>query len=52
MLWVKRGLAYSAHTLTIKALPAAGHSVNLDALDVWQDTCSYTTPGQEPAGKR
>jgi hypothetical protein len=42
-LWVKRGLACTAHTLTIKATPGTGLTVNLDALDVWQDTCPWAS---------
>ena len=38
-LWVTRGLACGPHTVTIKANPGSGQNVNLDALDVWQDTC-------------
>jgi len=40
-LWMKNGLACAPHTITINAQPGTGLSVNLDALDVWQDTCPW-----------
>jgi len=43
-LWVSRGWSCGPHTVTIKANPASGQNVNLDALDVWQDTCSWAAP--------
>ena len=48
-LWVKRDLACAPHTVTINATPGAGLSVNLDALDVWQDTCPWATVAKQAA---
>ena len=44
VLWHQRGLACGVHTVTITAQPAAGQGVNLDALDVWQNGCSFVAP--------
>jgi hypothetical protein len=42
-LWVTRGLTCGPHTVTIKATPGSGQNVNLDSLDVWQDTCPWAS---------
>jgi photosystem II stability/assembly factor-like uncharacterized protein len=39
-LWTLRGLTCGIHTVTINAQPGPNQQVTLDALDVWQDTCS------------
>jgi hypothetical protein len=43
-LWTQRNLTCSNHTVTITATPGAGQTVNLDAIDVWQDTCAWASP--------
>jgi len=50
-LWGKDGLPCAAHTITINAMPASGQSVNLDALDLKQDTCPLATAGSRQAPK-
>jgi hypothetical protein len=42
-IWVQRGLTCGPHTVTIKALPGSGQNVDLDSLDVWQDTCPWAS---------
>jgi photosystem II stability/assembly factor-like uncharacterized protein len=51
-LWVTQDLPCAPHTVTIKALPETGQAVNLDALDVWQDTCSWVTLGSQRLSKK
>jgi hypothetical protein len=50
-LWTQRSLTCANHTVTITATPGAGQTVNLDALDVWQDTCAWAAP-KRPVAKR
>lgn len=42
-LWVQRGLTCGAHTVSIKATLGTGQNINLDSLDVWQDTCPWAS---------
>jgi photosystem II stability/assembly factor-like uncharacterized protein len=52
-LWVQRGLTCGVHTVAINAMPGAGQSVTVDALDVWQDTCPWAlaTAAGKAAGR-
>jgi hypothetical protein len=47
-LWMKRALPCGRHTLTIRASLGGGQSINLDSLDVWQDTCASVVPNRSP----
>ena len=45
-LWKKTGLPCAPHTVTITVTSAATLSVVLDAMNTWQDTCSFIiSPG-------
>jgi hypothetical protein len=42
-IWVQRGLTCGAHTVTFKSTVGAAQNINLDSLDVWQDTCPWAS---------
>jgi photosystem II stability/assembly factor-like uncharacterized protein len=44
-LWGVRGLPCGPHTVTITANLTAGQSINLDAMNIWQDDCAFTNAG-------
>jgi hypothetical protein len=50
-LWVTQNLVCAPHTIAINATPGANQNVNLDALDVWQNTCPWATAVKQTARK-